>query len=121
MIAGRPPAPLKPPVTIDDFARLDIRVGRIERVSDVPGSRKLVRLEVSFGDHRRIILAGMKEEREHPEEIEGRQAIFLVNLEPKRMAGTVSEGMLLDIGYADGLTPVLAIPEAEVPDGTRLG
>ena len=120
-MSGKPPAPIKPPVTIDDFARLDIRVGRIDKVSDVAGSRKLVQLDVSFGDHRRTILAGMKEEREHPQEIEGRQAIFLVNLEPKKMAGAISEGMLIDIGYADGLTPVLAIPEADVPDGTRLG
>jgi tRNA-binding protein len=120
-MSDKPPAPIKPLVTIDDFSRLDIRVGRIEKVSDVAGSRKLVKLDVSFGDHRRAILAGMKEEREHPEEIEGRQAIFLVNLEPKKMAGELSEGMLIDIGYADGLTPVLAIPEADVPDGTRLG
>jgi tRNA-binding protein len=120
-MSGKPPAPIKPPVTIDDFARLDIRVGRIDRVSDIAGSRKLVKLEVSFGDHRRTILAGMKGERGDPQEIEGRQAIFLVNVEPRTMAGTVSEGMLIDIGYADGLTPVLAIPEADVPDGTRLG
>ena len=115
------PALIKPLVTIDDFARLDIRVGRIEKVSDLSDSRKLVKLDVSFGDHRRTILAGLRDEREKPEEIEGRQAIFLVNLEPKKMAGEVSEGMLLDIGYADGLTPVLAIPETDVPDGTRLG
>ena len=120
-MSGKPPAPIKPPVTLDDFARLDIRVGRIEKVSDVPGSRKLVKLDVAFGDHHRTILAGMKEERTDPEGIEGRQAIFLVNLEPKKMAGAISEGMLIDIGYADGLTPVLAIPEADVPDGTRLG
>ena len=120
-MSGKPPAPVKPSVTIDDFARLDIRVGRIEKVSNVSGSRKLMKLDVSFGDHRRTILAGMKEEREQPEELEGRQGLFLVNLEPKKMAGEISEGMLLDIGYADGLTPVLAIPEGDVPDGTRLG
>ena len=115
------PAPIKPPVTIEDFSRLDIRVGRIEKLSDVPDSRKLVKLDVSFGDHRRTILAGLKDERDNPAEIEGLQAIFLVNLEPRKMAGATSEGMLLDIGYADGLRPVLAIPEACVPDGTRLG
>ncbi len=120
-MSDRPPASIKPLVTVDDFSRLDIRVGRVVKVSDVSGSRKLVRLDVSFGDHRRTILAGLKGERERPEEIEGRQAIFLVNLEPKEMAGHISEGMLLDIGYADGLIPVLAIPEADVPDGTRLG
>ncbi len=120
-MSDKSPAPIKPLVTVEDFSRLDIRVGRIEKVSDVSNSRKLVKLDVSFGDHRRTILAGLKEEREKPDQIAGLQAIFLVNLEPRKMAGEISEGMLLDIGYADGLTPVLAIPEGEVPDGTRLG
>jgi tRNA-binding protein len=78
------PAPIKPPVTIEDFSRLDIRVGRIEKLSDVPDSRKLVKLDVSFGDHRRTILAGLKDERDNPAEIEGLQAIFLVNLESRK-------------------------------------
>ena len=63
----------------------------------------------------------MKQERKEPKEIEGKQALFVVNLEPRKMMGEVSEGMLFDIGYADGLTPVLAIPEKEVPNGTRAG
>jgi tRNA-binding EMAP/Myf-like protein len=66
-------------------------------------------------------LAGLKQERQNPKEIEGKQALFVVNLEPKQMMSEVSEGMLLDIGYADGLTPVLAVPEREVPNGTRAG
>jgi tRNA-binding protein len=44
-----------------------------------------------------------------------------VNLAPKKMAGMISEGMLFDVGYSDGITPVLAVPEAHVPDGTRAG
>jgi tRNA-binding EMAP/Myf-like protein len=63
----------------------------------------------------------MKQERADPQEVEGRQALFVVNLEPRKMVGEVSEGMLFDIGYADGLTPVLAVPEKEVPNGTRAG
>ena len=63
----------------------------------------------------------MKTERADPGEIVGRQALFVVNLEPRAMAGEVSEGMLFDIGYDDGLTPVLAIPEIPVPNGTRAG
>ena len=115
------PAPLKPPVALDLLEKLDIRVGTILAVEDVAGSNKLVKLSVDFGDHRRQVLAGMKQERQDPKEIEGRQTLFLVNLEPKRMAGEISEGMLLDIGYADGLTPVLALPEQPVPDGSRAG
>ncbi|MDE2111417.1 MAG: tRNA-binding protein, partial [Alphaproteobacteria bacterium] len=54
-------------------------------------------------------------------EIEGKQALFVVNLAPRKMKGVLSEGMVFDIGYADGVTPVLAIPEAPVPNGARAG
>jgi tRNA-binding EMAP/Myf-like protein len=87
----------------------------------VAASKKLVRLRVDFGDHSRVILAGLKTERADASEIVGRQALFVVNLEPKAMAGEVSEGMLFDIGYADGITPVLAVPEKPVPNGARAG
>lgn len=103
------------------FNQIDIRVGTIESVEDVPGSEKLVQLRVSFGDHKRTIVAGLKKERVNPKEIEGDQALFVVNLEPRKMAGVLSEGMLFDIGYADGVTPVLAVPASPVPDGTRAG
>src|SRR5919109_2442145 len=111
------PAPVKPPVSIDALTALDIRVGTISAVADMPGADKLVQLTVDFGDHTRRIVAGIKAERADPAEIQGRQALFVVNLEPKRIRGVVSEGMLLDIGYADGITPVLAVPERAVPDG----
>ncbi len=114
-------APVKPPIALEDLERLDIRVGRIVRVEDLPQTEKLVRLTVDFGDHERRILAGMKQEREDPAEIEGVQALFVVNLEPKEIMGEVSEGMVLDIGYADGLVPVLAVPERAVPNGARAG
>jgi tRNA-binding protein len=115
------PAPIKPPITIDDLDRIDIRVGTVEAVEDVEGSDKLVRLRVSLGDHARSILVGMKKERADPSEITGRQVLVVVNLEPRRMAGELSEGMLFDIGYEDGVSPVLATPESPVPDGTRAG
>jgi tRNA-binding protein len=114
-------APVKPTVAYDLFARIDVRIGTIERVEDVEGADKLVRLTVDLGDHKRTILAGLKQERENPREIEGKQALFVVNLEPRRMMGQVSEGMLFDIGYADGIVPVLAVPEKPVPNGTRAG
>jgi tRNA-binding protein len=80
-----------------------------------------MKLIVNFGDHSRTILAGIKKERKNPHEIEGRQAFFVVNLEPRKMAGEISEGMLFDIGFADGVTPVLSVPERPVPNGTRAG
>ena len=114
-------APVKPPIPFDLLDKIDIRVGTIQAVEDVAQSQKLVKLTVDLGDHKRTILVGMKNEREDPTEVVGRQALFVVNLEPKKMAGEVSEGMLFDIGYADAITPVLAIPERPVPNGTRAG
>jgi tRNA-binding protein len=115
------PAPVKPLVTFSAFQALDIRVGTIQKVEEVARSEKLMKLTVEFGDHTRVILAGIKQERSNPKEIEGKQALFVLNLEPRKMAGEVSEGLLFDIGYADGITPVLALPEHSVPDGTRAG
>ena len=115
------PAPVKPRIPFSTLEAVDIRVGTILGVEDVSGSEKLLRLIVDFGDHTRRILAGMKKERADPSEILGRQALFLVNLEPRRMMGENSEGMLFDLGYADGVPPALAVPERPVPDGTRAG
>jgi tRNA-binding protein len=115
------PAPIKPPIPFSLLEQLDIRVGTIVAAEDVPGSKKLARLRVDFGDHVRTILAGLRQERPDLSVLVGRQALFVVNLEPRRMAGEVSEGMLFDLGYADGITPVLAVPEAPVPNGTRAG
>ena len=85
------------------------------------GSNKLMKLTVDFGDRERRTLAGLKKERSDPQEIVGFQALFVVNLPSRKMAGEVSEGMLFDVGYADGVTPVLAVTEKRVPNGTRAG
>jgi len=114
-------APVKPNITLDILDKIDIRVGTIISVEDIKNSDKLVKLSVDFGDFTRTILVGMKGERENPKEIEGQQALFVVNLAPKKMAGEISEGMLFDIGYADGIVPVLAQPEKAVPNGIRVG
>src|SRR4051812_34087661 len=115
------PAAIKPSISIADVERLDVRVGTILSVDAVPRSDKLLKLTVDFGDHQRTILAGMKQERSDPQAIVGVQALFVVNLEPKRMAGETSAGMVFDIGFADGVTPVLAVPERAVPNGVRVG
>ncbi len=115
------PVEVKPNISFEDLAKIDIRVGTITSVEEIEGSKSLMRLKVDFGSFERTILAGIKGERDDPREIEGVQALFVVNLEPKKMMGETSEGMLFDIGYEDGITPVLAVPEAPVPDGTRAG
>jgi len=114
-------APVKPEITLADLEKVDIRVGTIIAVEEVVGSDKLVKLIVDFGDRQRTILSGMKQERENPTEIAGKQALFVVNLPPRKMMGEVSEGMLFDIGFADGLKPCLAMPEDSMPDGARAG
>ena len=90
-------APIKPHISLDELEKIDVRVGTIELVEDVSGSDKLVRLIVDFGDHKRRILAGLKQERENPKELEGRQALFVINLVPKKMMGQISEGMLFEV------------------------
>ncbi|WP_435275110.1 tRNA-binding protein [Psychrobium sp. nBUS_13] len=110
-------AAIKPQITFDDFEKLDIRLGTIMSVDEVEKSDKLMKLTVDFGDHQRTILAGIKQERENPAEIEGLQALFVVNLPERKMAGEVSQGMLFDIGFEDKQLPCLAIPEKPMPNG----
>lgn len=112
---------VKPNIDFKDLDKIDIRVGTIRDVLDIKKSDKLQKLIVDFGEFERTILAGIKQERENPKEIIGLQALFIVNLEPKKMMGEISDGMLFDIGYENGITPVLTIPEKPVPNGVQAG
>ena len=114
------PAPIKPTITLADLEKVDIRVGTIVSVGEVAGSDKLVRLVVDFAITAGTYWRGSSRSA-RPESLEGTQALFVVNLEPKKMRGELSEGMLFDIGYADGVQPALAVPENNVPNGTRAG
>jgi len=113
--------PVKPTIKFSDLEKIDVRVGTIEKVEDVEKSDKLARLTVNFGDFKRTILVGMKKERENVQEVKGKQALFVVNLEFRKMMGEESQGMVFDIGYANGIIPVLSVPEKSVPDGTQVG
>jgi tRNA-binding EMAP/Myf-like protein len=115
------PAPDKPPIDHSVLERLDVRVGTIRAAVPVPSADRLALLTVSFGDRERTIVAGIRTERPSLDAIVGRQALFVVNLEPKKIRGHVSEGMLFDIGFADGLRPAFAVPEWPVPDAVRAG
>ena len=112
---------IKPTIEFQELDKIDIRVGEILAVEDITESDKLVKLEVDFGEFKRTIVVGMKQERENPSEIIGLQALFVVNLAPRTIMGIESEGMLFDIGYQDKITPILAVPEKEVPNGVRAG
>ena len=76
-------AHIKPLISTSDLGKIDVRVGTILAVEDVAHSEKLVRRRVDFGDHACSILVGMKKERPSPKEIEGRHALFVVNLAPR--------------------------------------
>ncbi len=112
---------VKDNIEMADLDKIDIRVGTILTVEDIEKSDKMVKLVVDFGDFNRVILVGLKKERDNPAEIIGHQALFVVNLAPKKMFGEISQGMLFDIGYADGIIPVLAQPEKPVPNGSKAG
>jgi tRNA-binding protein len=115
------PHPIKPVVPFETLQHLDVRVGTIRSVSDVAGTDRLAALVVDFADRQRTIVAGIRTERSSASALVGQQALFVVNLPPKTLRGQLSEGMLFDIGYEDGLRPALAQPEWPMPDGARAG
>lgn len=105
--------------TIDDLKKVDIRIGTFTSVEPVEGSEKLYKEMVDFGPEigERQILSGIQKFFT-PEELIGKQALFIVNLEPRMMMGLVSQGMLLATDNENG--PVLITPEAEVPNGATI-
>lgn len=115
------PAPPKPEIDQATLDTLDVRVGTIRAAEAVAGADRLAVLTVDFGDRRRSIVAGIRTERPALDAVVGAQALFVVNLVPKTIRGRVSEGMLFDAGFADGLRPAFAQPEWPVPDGVRAG
>ena len=115
------PHAIKPVVPFETLQHLDVRVGTIRSVSDVAGTDRLAALVVDFADRQRTIVAGIRTERSSASALVGQQALFVVNLPPKTLRGQLSEGMLFDIGYEDGLRPALAQPEWPMPDGARAG
>lgn len=109
--------PVKPTINFEDFSKIDIRVGTIINVEEVEKSEKLVRLTVDFGEFTRNILSGIKKEIDDVYSLKGKQTLFVVNLEPRKMMGEESEGMLFSIGFDNGLDLVLAVPEKPVENG----
>lgn len=106
---------MKPIITIDDFAKLDLRVGTVTNCEKKEGSEKLLRLTVDFGEEgTRNILSGIAPWYQ-PEELVNKQFIFIVNLEPRKMMGEESQGMIL---AADGEKPEPLKASAEVKPGT---
>lgn len=87
-----------PEITIDDFAKLDLRVAKVIRCEAVPESNKLLKFQLDLGDHQRQVFSGIKAAYNNPEELNGRFVIMVANLAPRKMKFGVSEGMILSAG-----------------------
>jgi methionine--tRNA ligase beta chain len=104
-------------ISFDDFMKLDIRIGTVRTAEKVQGTDKLIRLEIDLGDETRQVVAGMAHTYA-PQEFIGRQVPILVNLEPRKLRGIESQGMIL-AADVDG-KPVMLIPDREVPAGSAV-
>lgn len=101
-------------ISIEDFKKLEIKIGKILSVEKVEGADKLLKLDVDFGEFKRQIVSGIAEFYT-PEELVGKLCPFIVNLEPRMLRGVESQGMLL---AAKGEKPVLLHPNQEIPAGS---
>jgi methionyl-tRNA synthetase len=125
-IASPPPA-MAPPVgvttpqviSIDDFVKVELRVAQILSAERIPGADKLLKLQVDLGIGQRQILAGIAKWYE-PESLIGRKIIVVSNLEPRKLRGLESQGMLLAASVDNNSKPILATFAEEIPNGTRL-
>ena len=107
-------------VTFDDWSKLDLRVGTIKKVEDIEGADKLYKLEVETGKgDKRTICAGIKEYYSK-DDLKGKQIIVVVNLEPRKMRGIESQGMLLAASSDDHKKVVLVSPEKKVDSGLKV-
>lgn len=101
----------------EEFQKIDLRVGKIVEAENIENSKKLLRLIVDLGEERRQILAGIAQFYK-PEDLVGKEVVVVANLEPKRLMGFESEGMLL--AAEDKKRVVILIPEKEVSPGAKV-
>jgi len=105
-------------ISYEDFAKLDMRVGTIKEAREHPNADKLLILKIDEGkEELRQLVAGIKEAYK-PEELVGKQIIFLANLEPKELRGEMSNGMILAADEDEN--PVLLQPEKQVSNNTKI-
>src|ERR671921_91033 len=106
-------------ITIDQFAQVDLRVGQVMRAERIANADKLLRLEIDLAEAEpRQLLAGIAEWYA-PEELVGQKIVVVSNLQPRRMRGLESRGMLLAASDESG-RPLLATVPADAPNGSRL-
>jgi len=107
---------IKPEITLDEFSRIDLRVATVVHAEQIPKAKKLLKLEVDMGQ-KRTLVAGIAE-KYSPEDLIGKQVIIVANLEPAKLMGVVSNGMV--IAAVDDSGPTLATLEKPVAPGTPL-
>jgi methionyl-tRNA synthetase len=113
------PAPAGPRITIEEFQRVELRTARIVAAEPVPKSKKLMRLEVDLGTERRQIVAGIAT-RYTAESLVGKTIVVVANLQPAKLMGLESNGMVLAASLPESGEPVVLVPEADVPPGTKV-
>jgi methionine--tRNA ligase beta chain len=104
-------------ISFEDFQKIDLRVAKIIKAEKIEGSEKLLKLEVNLGKEVRQIVAGIAKFYK-PEDLVGKEIVVVANLEPKKLMGIESQGMLL--AADDNGKPIILIPEKEVPPGTKI-
>jgi methionine--tRNA ligase beta chain len=104
-------------IDMNEFAKLDVRIGKIITAEKITGSKKLVKLDVDVGDEARQLVAGIAEEY-MPESLIGKLVPILVNLKPAKLMGVESRGMILAVDV--GGKPILLHPDKEVPAGSEV-
>ena len=110
--------PVKPTISFDEFAKVDLRVGTIISADDLEDSNKLIKLVVDIGVKKQQIIAGVKKFY-RVEDLVGKQVVIVANLAAKSLAGYESEGMLLAVDNDEG-GPVVLLPEKVVADGATI-
>lgn len=107
-------------VTYEEFKKMDVRVGTIKEVEEVKETDKLLRCQIDFGEGSlRQIISGIKEYYPDPSVLINKQVLYIVNLEPRKIKGFESNGMLMAIDGKDG-KPVFLVPEVEVNEGSKV-
>ncbi len=106
-------------IPYSEFAKLDLRVATIIKAEDIEGADKLYKLSVDLGKEKRTILAGIKQHYSK-DSLKGKQIIVIANLEPRKMKGVESQGMLLAAVSDDHSSVVLLSPDSKVNAGTKI-